>query len=128
MTERSRHVLILAHTGRDATVDAAASALALLRSGGVVPVLTAEAARAGKAQPHTGGTAVFTAPFNLTGHPALALPCGMSADGIPIGLQLIGRARGEADLLRLGHAYERATTWHQMHPSIDAGAEVKNER
>ena len=94
----------------------------------VVPVLTAEAARAGKAQPHTGGTAIFTAPFNLTGHPALALPCGMSADGIPIGLQLIGRARGEADLLRLGHAYERATTWHQMHPSIDAGAEVKNER
>jgi NAD+ kinase len=42
MTERSRHVLILAHTGRDATVDAAASALALLRSGGVVPVLTAQ--------------------------------------------------------------------------------------
>jgi NAD+ kinase len=40
MTERSRYVLILAHTGRDATVDAAASALALLRSGGVVPVLT----------------------------------------------------------------------------------------
>jgi NAD+ kinase len=40
MTERSRYVLILAHTGRDATVDAAASALALLRTGGVVPVLT----------------------------------------------------------------------------------------
>jgi NAD+ kinase len=40
MTERRRHVLILAHTGRDATVDAAASAIALLRDGGVVPVLT----------------------------------------------------------------------------------------
>ena len=40
MTERPRHVLILAHTGRDATVDAASSALALLRAGGVVPVLT----------------------------------------------------------------------------------------
>lgn len=41
MTERRRHVLILAHTGRDSTVDAAASALAMLRDGGVVPVLTA---------------------------------------------------------------------------------------
>jgi NAD+ kinase len=41
MTDRSRHVLLLAHTGRDATVDAAASALAMLRDGGVVPVLTA---------------------------------------------------------------------------------------
>ena len=94
----------------------------------VVPVLTAEAARAAQAQPHTGGTAVFTAPFNLTGHPALAVPCGISADGIPIGLQLIGRARGEADLLRVAHAYEQATPWHEMHPSIAVGAEVRNGR
>ena len=85
----------------------------------VVPVLTAEAARAAKAQPHTGGTAVFTAPFNLTGHPALALPCGMSAEGIPIGLQLVGRTGDEADLFRLAYAYEQATPWHTMHPSFD---------
>ncbi len=88
----------------------------------VVPVLTAEAARAAKSQPHTGGSAVFTAPFNLTGHPALAVPCGLSADGIPIGLQLVGRAGGEYDLLRLAHIYEQATPWHTMHPSLDAGA------
>jgi len=88
----------------------------------VVPFLTAEAARAAKAQPHTGGGAVFTAPFNLTGHPALVVPGGMSAERIPIGLQLVGRAGGEADLLRLGHAFEQATPWHTMHPPLDAAA------
>jgi aspartyl-tRNA(Asn)/glutamyl-tRNA(Gln) amidotransferase subunit A len=86
----------------------------------VVPFLTAEAARAAKAQPHTGGGAIFTAPFNLTGHPALVVPGGMSAERIPIGFQLVGRAGGEADLLRLGHAYEEATPWHTMHPPLDA--------
>jgi aspartyl-tRNA(Asn)/glutamyl-tRNA(Gln) amidotransferase subunit A len=82
----------------------------------VVPFLTAEAARTAKAQPHTGGGAIFTAPFNLTGHPALAVPCGMSAEGIPIGLQLVGRWNGEADLLGLAYAYEQATPWHSMRP------------
>jgi aspartyl-tRNA(Asn)/glutamyl-tRNA(Gln) amidotransferase subunit A len=82
----------------------------------VVPFLTAEAARTAKAQPHTGGGAIFTAPFNLTGHPAIAVPCGMSAEGIPIGLQLVGRWNGEADLLRVAHLYEQATPWHSMHP------------
>jgi len=94
----------------------------------VVPVLTAEAARSARAQPHTGGTAIFTAPFNLTGHPALALPCGMSAEGIPIGVQLIGRAGGEADLLRLAYAYEQAAPWRGMQPPIDARAEPRYER
>ena len=83
----------------------------------VVPVLTADAARSARAQPHTGGAAIFTAPFNLTGHPAISIPGGMSTEGIPIGLQLIGRARGEADLLWLAHQYEQATPWHAMHPS-----------
>jgi aspartyl-tRNA(Asn)/glutamyl-tRNA(Gln) amidotransferase subunit A len=94
----------------------------------VVPVLTAEAARAARAQPHTGGTAIFTAPFNLTGHPALAVPGGISSEGIPIGLQLIGRAGGDADLLRLAHAYEQATPWHDMHPPIDAVTNVSRAR
>lgn len=83
----------------------------------VAPLLTAEAARASKAQPGTGGVAVFTAPFNLTGHPAIAVPCGMSAAGVPIGLQLVGRAGGEAELLWLAGIYEQATPWHTMHPA-----------
>ncbi len=83
----------------------------------VAPFLTSEAARASKAHPSTGGVAVFTAPFNLTGHPALAVPCGMSAAGLPIGLQLVGRAGGEAELLRLAGMYEQASPWHTMHPA-----------
>jgi aspartyl-tRNA(Asn)/glutamyl-tRNA(Gln) amidotransferase subunit A len=86
----------------------------------VAPLLTAEAARASKAQPHTGGVAVFTAPFNLTGHPALAVPCGMSAGGVPIGLQLVGRAGGEAELLRLAGVYQGASPWLTMHPAESA--------
>jgi aspartyl-tRNA(Asn)/glutamyl-tRNA(Gln) amidotransferase subunit A len=83
----------------------------------VAPFLTSEAARASKAHPGTGGVAIFTAPFNLTGHPALAVPCGMSAAGMPIGLQLVGRAGGEGELLRLAGMYEQATPWHTMHPT-----------
>jgi len=54
----------------------------------------------------------FTAPFNLTGLPALSLPCGFSMEGLPVGLQIIGPAWAEARLLRAGYAYEVATDWH----------------
>lgn len=50
----------------------------------------------------------FTAPFNLTGMPALSLPCGFTKNGMPIGLQLIARPWAEAKLLRAAHAYEQA--------------------
>jgi len=50
----------------------------------------------------------FTAPFNLTGLPALSLPCGLTAAGLPIGLQLIARPWGDGTVLRAAHAYERA--------------------
>ena len=51
---------------------------------------------------------VFTVSANLTGLPAISVPAGFTAARLPIGLQLVGRAFGEATLLRLGHAYERA--------------------
>jgi aspartyl-tRNA(Asn)/glutamyl-tRNA(Gln) amidotransferase subunit A len=54
----------------------------------------------------------FTAPFNLTGLPALSLPCGFSNEGLPVGLQLISRPWAEAALLQAGQAYEQATGWH----------------
>jgi aspartyl-tRNA(Asn)/glutamyl-tRNA(Gln) amidotransferase subunit A len=58
----------------------------------------------------------FTAPFNLTGLPALSLPCGFSADGMPIGMQVVGRPWAEAAILRAAHAYELATDWHLRRP------------
>jgi aspartyl-tRNA(Asn)/glutamyl-tRNA(Gln) amidotransferase subunit A len=58
------------------------------------------------------------APFNMTGLPTLALPCGFAPDGLPISLQLTGRAFDEATVLRAGHAYEQATDWHRRRPAI----------
>jgi aspartyl-tRNA(Asn)/glutamyl-tRNA(Gln) amidotransferase subunit A len=57
------------------------------------------------------------APFNMTGLPALALPCGFATDGLPISLQLAGRPFDEATVLRAGHAYEQGTEWHRRRPS-----------
>lgn len=58
----------------------------------------------------------LTRPLNLAGVPALSLPCGFTQSGLPIGLQLVGRAWSEATLLRAAYAYEQATPWHTMHP------------
>jgi aspartyl-tRNA(Asn)/glutamyl-tRNA(Gln) amidotransferase subunit A len=80
------------------------------------PVVTAEAARQPGAH-RRGINASFTAPFNLTGHPALSVPCGMSATGLPIGLQLTGRWYDEPLLLRVARSYEQATTWHRLRPA-----------
>lgn len=55
---------------------------------------------------------IFTISVNLAGLPAIALPCGFSKAGLPIGLQLIGRAFEEETILRAAHAYERSTQWH----------------
>jgi aspartyl-tRNA(Asn)/glutamyl-tRNA(Gln) amidotransferase subunit A len=60
---------------------------------------------------------VFTVSANLTGSPAISLPCGFTSDRLPIGLQLTGRMFDEATLLRVGDAYERATDWHTHAPS-----------
>lgn len=55
-------------------------------------------------------------PFNLTGHPALTVPSGFGADGLPIGLQIVGRWHGETDVLRLGALLEQARPWAQHRP------------
>jgi aspartyl-tRNA(Asn)/glutamyl-tRNA(Gln) amidotransferase subunit A len=56
--------------------------------------------------------------FNLTGIPALVLPCGFTRSGLPIGLQIAGPAWSEAKLLQLAHAYEKATDWHHRQPPV----------
>jgi aspartyl-tRNA(Asn)/glutamyl-tRNA(Gln) amidotransferase subunit A len=58
----------------------------------------------------------LTRPANLTGFPALSVPCGFTQDGLPIGLQLIGRPFAEAAILQIGHVYEQNTSWHQRRP------------
>jgi aspartyl-tRNA(Asn)/glutamyl-tRNA(Gln) amidotransferase subunit A len=63
---------------------------------------------------------VFAVPANLAGIPALSVPCGFSAAGLPIGLQLVGKALDEATLLRVAYAYEQATDWHTRRPPVDA--------
>lgn len=54
----------------------------------------------------------FTSPFNLTGLPALSVPCGLTRSGLPVGLQIVSRAWNEAGVLRTGYAYQQATDWH----------------
>ncbi len=61
---------------------------------------------------------IFTIPVNLAGTCALSVPCGFSAAGLPIGLQLIGRPFGEETILGAGHAFEQATEWHKRKPAI----------
>lgn len=60
----------------------------------------------------------FTAPFNLTGLPALSVPCGFSSENLPIGLQIVSRPWNESGVLRAGYAYQQATNWHTMKPKI----------
>ncbi len=57
-------------------------------------------------------------PGNIAGVPALALPCGFSAAGLPLGLQIMGRNFDEATVYRVGAAYEQATDWHTRRPQI----------
>jgi aspartyl-tRNA(Asn)/glutamyl-tRNA(Gln) amidotransferase subunit A len=60
----------------------------------------------------------FTAPFNLAGLPALSLPCGFTQSGLPIGLQIVARAWGDAKALNAGYAFEQATERHTRRPAI----------
>jgi aspartyl-tRNA(Asn)/glutamyl-tRNA(Gln) amidotransferase subunit A len=57
-------------------------------------------------------------PANLTGHPAISIPCGFTRSGLPIGLQLIGPYWTEARLLSIALAYEDATEWHKRRPQL----------
>jgi aspartyl-tRNA(Asn)/glutamyl-tRNA(Gln) amidotransferase subunit A len=58
----------------------------------------------------------YTSPFNLTGLPAISVPCGCTRGGLPIGMQLAAGPWREALLLRAARAYERETRWHTRHP------------
>jgi aspartyl-tRNA(Asn)/glutamyl-tRNA(Gln) amidotransferase subunit A len=60
----------------------------------------------------------LTRPFNFSGHPACSVPCGFTADGLPIGMQIVGRPFDEATVLRAADAYQRLTDWHTRRPML----------
>jgi aspartyl-tRNA(Asn)/glutamyl-tRNA(Gln) amidotransferase subunit A len=63
-----------------------------------------------------GAMTRFVRLINLVGLPAITVPCGFGADGLPVGLQIVGRPMDEATVLAIAHAYERATPWHAHRP------------
>ena len=64
------------------------------------------------------GRISFTGPFNLAGTPAISVPCGFSAVGMPMGLQIVGKPFDEETVLRVAHAYEQNTDWHNCRAPI----------
>lgn len=62
----------------------------------------------------------FTGPFDLTGFPAISIPCGFTGGGLPVGMQLVARPWQEGPLLAAAHAYEQATNWHDRLPTAVA--------
>lgn len=65
-----------------------------------------------------GNFSYWTRGINYLGLPALALPAGFTANGLPNGIQLVGRPFGESTLLRLGHQFQQKTHWHRQHPAL----------
>ena len=60
----------------------------------------------------------FTNPFNLTGLPAISVPCAFTQGELPVGLQIVARPFEEATAFRIAYAYEQATEWHERRPSL----------
>jgi aspartyl-tRNA(Asn)/glutamyl-tRNA(Gln) amidotransferase subunit A len=72
----------------------------------------------GVEEPTIAACVRLSCPANLSGLPALSVPCGFSAAGLPIGLQIIGRPFDEATVLRIGQTYEAATDWASRRPAL----------
>jgi aspartyl-tRNA(Asn)/glutamyl-tRNA(Gln) amidotransferase subunit A len=60
---------------------------------------------------------VCTLPINIAGVPGISIPAGF-VEGLPVGMQIIGKPLDEETLLRVAYAYERATDWHKKSPAI----------
>jgi aspartyl-tRNA(Asn)/glutamyl-tRNA(Gln) amidotransferase subunit A len=92
----------------------------------IAPTTPCPAPRVGQTEAVIGGRRAdlrsallrLTRPFNFTGHPACSVPCGITAEGLPVGMQIVGRAFDEATVLRVADAYQRATDWHRRRPPL----------
>ena len=60
----------------------------------------------------------FAYPFNMSGNPAASIPCGFSSEGLPIGLQIVGKRGDELSVLKASSEYEKAHPWAQIIPPI----------
>ncbi len=61
---------------------------------------------------------IFTLSANLAGIPGMSVPCGFSTDGLPIGLQILGKHFNEGALLKVGYSFEQATEHHKKRPNL----------
>jgi aspartyl-tRNA(Asn)/glutamyl-tRNA(Gln) amidotransferase subunit A len=61
---------------------------------------------------------IYTISVNLVGLPALSLPCGFDTEGLPIGMQVIGKHFDESTILGIAYAYEQSTDWHKRKPQL----------
>ena len=98
----------------EATIAAMAEIDAIL-----LPTVPDPAPRLGELDPYFGNERPpYMRPFNLTGQPALSVCNGFDGNGLPLSLQIVGRGFDEATVLRIGHAYERATPWRGRRPQL----------
>jgi Asp-tRNA(Asn)/Glu-tRNA(Gln) amidotransferase A subunit family amidase len=74
---------------------------------------------AGRPTPTMFDRLPFTFPFNLTGQPAATVPCGFTKEGLPVGLQIVGRWHADATVLRAAACFEAAQPWAQIRPQLD---------
>lgn len=72
----------------------------------------------GEAEPVFRAHARYNCPFNLAGLPAATVPCGFASDGLPVGLQIIGKPYRETTVLRVADMFQRLTNWHKARPPI----------
>jgi aspartyl-tRNA(Asn)/glutamyl-tRNA(Gln) amidotransferase subunit A len=98
-------------------------------TGGVAGLIPRQSSASPPTAPASGGgggagPAGFrnTSYFSFYGLPAISLPCGFTASGLPIGLQIAGAPFAEATVLALAHAYEQATEWHKRRPKLAQGS------
>jgi len=80
------------------------------------PIGVTKLTLAGREEDARGASTRFTRCFNATGHPSLSLCCGFDGEGLPVGLQIVGKLWDEATVLQVGYAYEQATEWHKRRP------------
>ena len=86
----------------------------------VAPLLPQEAGIKSQedARSRISGVRNFTGAFNVANLPALSIPCGFSADNLPLSLQIVGKPMTDGLLMRVAHAYQQVTDWHLRRPPL----------